>query len=227
VADKKIPVPEDKRVNPSAEMDAARMYISAMCDVDDQFNLPEGKTGKPQGKSAAVLKADHTRIVGREGLKLVTGVDKFNSKHKPVISVPPIELIAGNVRPDQLEPIPKGHKLVAALNSIVDRMNQIQSALQNFLQFQMELNCHVMAHVHPSPTGIAISTLAGAGPKGFCNGETLPHYKTFMAGYKALTAGLMCQKDMMMYRHAAEGERTAALKMFSSDYINSRHVFVS
>ena len=226
VADKKLPIPEQP-VNPNAEKDAARMYLSAMCDVDEQFGIPEGHTGMPQGKSAAVLKADHTRIIGREGLKLVTGIDTYNSKHERIISIPPIELIAGNARADQLEPIPKGNKLVTALNDLIDRINSIQSTLYKFVMAQTDYNIVLMAHRHPDPTGIAISTLAGAGPKGLCDGKVLPDFDNFMQGWKVVCQGLACAKDMMMYRAAMEGSRKTYLEPFSGASINSRHVFVS
>lgn len=224
VADGTIP---NKKVNPNTARDASRVYISSMCDVDDQFDIPEGKTGSPKGKSAAVVISDHTRIVGREGVKIVSGIGLFNSKHKRILSVPNIELIAGNVSPDNLEPIPKGNKLKQAIDTIIDRINDVSKDVQNFLQFQMKFNTVLMTHTHPSPISIGLGSLAAGSPTAFCNGEVLPSYKVASAGFEAGVAGLMVQKDIMMYRAAMAGCKVEVLKPFSSNQINSTHVYVS
>ena len=103
--------------------DAARIYISQKTDVDDNFNILQGKgpkggiLGVPNSiaKSAIGLKADAIRLVAREGIKLVTRIDNRNSAGDDIgMDIYGIDLIAGN-NPDLLQPIPKGEKLVSAL----------------------------------------------------------------------------------------------------------------
>tara|TARA_R110001583_G_scaffold7472_14_gene36988 strand:- start:10655 stop:11713 length:1059 start_codon:yes stop_codon:yes gene_type:complete len=100
---------EGTSVSPSFVSDAARIYISQQTDVDFNFGLCGGalKTfGLIQGKSAIGIKADAVRMIGRLGIKLVTG-RSFEFEAGPqgetdstggTISspAPPIELIAGN-----------------------------------------------------------------------------------------------------------------------------------
>tara|TARA_R110000824_G_scaffold67377_5_gene174507 strand:+ start:31550 stop:32533 length:984 start_codon:yes stop_codon:yes gene_type:complete len=224
VAKGKVP---DTPVNPSAQKDAARVYVSAMCDVDDQFDFPDGTIGNIKGKSAAVVKADQVRIDGREGVKITTGIDLKNSKKRDIRSVPAINLIAGNVGKDKMHPIPKGNNLLKALDDIVDNINELSDIVDNFLMFQHKFNSVIMSHTHPSPTGIGIGMLAGGGPTAFCNGSTLLSYDCATGGFDAAVNGMMCKKDLMMHKMTMSGLKASRMERYSGDFINSRQVFTS
>jgi hypothetical protein len=90
--------------------DAARIYISRLCDIDQAFGL-ESQPTQNEGRgliarSGIGLKADGVRIIGREGVKITTGRMKdarfgpggeTNSLGGKISEVSPrIELIAGN-----------------------------------------------------------------------------------------------------------------------------------
>ena len=66
-------------VDPNFEADAARIYISQRTDIDKNFGLVGGSVGLSTARSGIGMKADAVRIMGREGIKLVTGTDKKNS----------------------------------------------------------------------------------------------------------------------------------------------------
>ncbi len=92
-------------VDNSFAADAARIYICETTDVDKNFGLVEGLVGNAVGKSAIAIKSDHTRIIGREGIKIVTGrmtnikagpKGETNSKGGKLPVAPGIDLIAGN-----------------------------------------------------------------------------------------------------------------------------------
>ena len=215
-------------VNPSAEKDASRLYLSQLCDVDEMFGFPDGNVGNRKGKSAAVLKADNLRIEGRESVKIVSGVDIKNSKAGPIRSIPYINIIAGgNVTEDRMHPIPKGNNLVAALDDIVDTINDLSAIVDNFLMFQHKFNSALMSHKHPSPTAMGIGTLASGNPTSFCGGETLISFDCASAGFDAVTSGLSCKKDLLLHTMRCEGVKLQRLKKFSSEWLNSRHVYTS
>ena len=146
----------------SPELDAARIYISQKSDVDEYFNLHDGKVGSSVAKSGIVIKADAVRIVAREGVKIVSsGTDIFNSQGIRTKFVPGIDLIAGN-RGAELEPLVKGRKLMAAMkdqNKMITDLNGIVFSLTNaFLSLQAALAAHthiaaplVGGPVSPSP----------------------------------------------------------------------------
>mgnify|MGYP001574482253 CR=1 FL=1 len=160
-------------VDPNFDIDAARIHISQKTDVDKNFKLANGKIGPADAKSAIALKADGIRIIAREGIKLVTGVDPKNSQGGTVDTTFGIDLIAGNMfdpKNDKviqvyttadrqkealnisgIEPIPKGISLTFALDQIIDHIDRLSGIVGAYLQSQMKLNAVLGTHFHISP----------------------------------------------------------------------------
>ena len=94
-------------VDNSMFADSARVLISQLTDVDKNFGLAAGFTGPIKARSAVAAKADTIRLVGREGVNIVTGealdpegyglsgeTNSLGGKIK--VRSPAINLIAGN-----------------------------------------------------------------------------------------------------------------------------------
>jgi len=141
--------------NPSFITDAATIHISQLTDIDKNFDLVGGEMGSLPGQSGIGMKADGIRIIGRNGIKLVTTGRGDRNSHGPKIETTVgVELIAGN-NDSGLEPIPKGDKVVEALNSIIERLNEVSSLVNNFVKSQKTFNKAVMNHGHQTgPWGI-------------------------------------------------------------------------
>ena len=139
-------------IDPDPILDAARIYISQKTDIDDNFHIKEGKVGNAKTRSAIALKADGVRIIGREGIKLVTGIDKYNSQGIEISGVSGIDLMAGNIS-KELEPIPKGKKLVAALEDLTKLVGNLNDAVVKLTTNQMKLVQNLMNHTHIAPFG--------------------------------------------------------------------------
>jgi hypothetical protein len=108
--------------------------------------MPYSKT-----RSSVAVKADAVRVISREGIKLVTGVDKINSQGSEINTKSfGVDLIAGNDDSD-LQPIAKGHNLADALLQIVDHLDKLGGIVDAFLHSQMIFNSAVQAHTHLSP----------------------------------------------------------------------------
>lgn len=92
--------------------DAARIYMCETTDIDQNFGLSEGIVGSPKARSAVAMKADQCRMIGREGIKIMTGagnnIDGYGnrgettSKGAKLGVAPGIDLIAGNQAGDRL-----------------------------------------------------------------------------------------------------------------------------
>tara|TARA_R110000824_G_scaffold333159_1_gene519759 strand:+ start:9850 stop:10863 length:1014 start_codon:yes stop_codon:yes gene_type:complete len=123
-------------VNVNSVTDAARVYVSRAVKVDTMFGIANDppNTGETAA-SAVVLKADKTRVVGRQGIKLVTGralgVDgggEKTSKGGKYEQSATIDLIAGNnigsyqvPFPEELKPIAESIKMfVPNLDEILE-----------------------------------------------------------------------------------------------------------
>lgn len=135
-----------REVDPSFSKDAARIYISQKTDIDDCFHIARGKIGTYQNRSAIAIKADGIRLLSREGIKLVTKNDKFNTKGIEPTSCG-IDLIALNDDSD-LQPIPKGNNLVAAFDKLTKHVSDLNKIVQGFLVYQMKMNLVIQEHVH-------------------------------------------------------------------------------
>ena len=96
-------------VNVNAVTDAARVYVSRAVKVDTMFGIardPNPRGPPEKALSAVVMKADNARIIGRQGIKLVTGraqgvqgagqKGEKNSKRGDYEQGATIDLIAGN-----------------------------------------------------------------------------------------------------------------------------------
>ena len=158
---------ENGATHPGTIMDAARIYISQMTDVDHNFNLITGGTNGSPGeeespRSAIAMKADELRFIARQGVKIVTGGrhegrygEPVNSQGGTLSATYGIDLIAGNGFPNygdeyiQQEPLLKGDKTIAALDDIADSLDKICGALLNFVKIQQKFNIWAGNHTHP------------------------------------------------------------------------------
>lgn len=136
--------------DPNFKYDSARIYISQKTDVDDAFELAPGTIGNIKSRSSIGLKADQIRLIGREGIKIITGTDKRNSQGGLIESVNGIDLIAGNDSSD-MQPLPKGNNLTDSMDSMVDHLQKILGIIDSFLNWQMKLNKVLISHTHLSP----------------------------------------------------------------------------
>ena len=105
-------------VPPNFFSDAARVHLSQKTDIDANFALVGNM--RSIGKSGIGIKADAIRLIGREGIKIVTGKAKNvdgagkggekNAQGGKIEKVAGIHLIAGNdVEAEALEPIVKAY----------------------------------------------------------------------------------------------------------------------
>ena len=191
---------------PSVTADSARIYMSQKSDIDDIFGLAPGKVGNRRDKSAVALKADGVRIIGNEGVKIITGV-QFNDGAEGKAcggTTAGIDLIAGNSDSD-LQPMVKGRNLVNGLKSYIANVNKMVETQQSILSNTIELAAQVMSLVAASPLpppvkSAQMSAMASLG------------YRMTLAGLDCITTQAQCTLDEQAFLNPATG-----------DYILSRH----
>lgn len=137
-------------VNNSTGLDAARVYLSQKANIDDYFNLSDGKTGSSKALSAIALKADDIRVVARNTLKLVTNTDSKLSNGQEAFTGFGVQMIANNDDSD-MQPIPKGDNLVEALEELVEHIKELNGVVMTFLKTQQKFNDAISDHTHFSP----------------------------------------------------------------------------
>tara|TARA_R110002012_G_scaffold241275_3_gene415488 strand:- start:1073 stop:1957 length:885 start_codon:yes stop_codon:yes gene_type:complete len=147
------PVPDfEANVDPSFSNDAARIYISQKTDIDDNFALRG--TNRSVAKSGIGIKADAIRIIGRQGIKLVTsprsGVQFSGATGAG------IDVMAGN-DDEGLQPMVRGDNMVEALSVLEERISELSALVLNFLKTQATFNTSITTHTHlatQAPVGI-------------------------------------------------------------------------
>jgi len=142
--------PKEVPVHPNFRTDSARAYISQKTNIDQDFGLHKGKVGNAKFKSGIGLKADGVRIMAREGIKLVTGLDNFNSQTGKNQSIVGVDIIAGNFG-ELLEPMVKGDKLAKGLRKLSDHISALAGTLSQILTMQNGFNGAVATHFHFDP----------------------------------------------------------------------------
>jgi len=139
------------KVHPNMFTDAARIYISQKADPDAYFGLQAGKAENLKGVSTVAIKADAVRIMGREGIKLVTHSDKKNSRGKKKYKMLGIDLNAGNVPADKLQPLVKGENLKKCVGDIYTSIADLRKLIDDLSGTVNDLSANFRDHIHPPP----------------------------------------------------------------------------
>jgi hypothetical protein len=119
--------------NKSTELDSSRIYITQKAkDIDspEYFNLAKGKVGSPTFSSAIAMKSDSIRIIGRQGIKLVTSTDIYQGSVGLNVDgvIQGVDIIAGNNDRD-LQPMVKGDDLVKVIDETVDLISDLNASV--------------------------------------------------------------------------------------------------
>jgi hypothetical protein len=203
---------------PAFTMDAARIYVSQKTDADLNFKIAATPPGKNVigRRSAIVSKADQIRLYGRENIKIVTGgpgtEERINSQGGSIAQQGGIHLMAGNGKHPNgssniQEPIPKGDRLIIALQKLAKILDQLNGTVTKFIVDQTTFNTAVAAHVHVvAPGTVAVWDIVTA-----CTGTyTFP-------------AALQCGFDLASQKANLANWQLNHLKRSGKSYINSKY----
>ena len=196
---------QEVRANPDFKLDASRVYISQKTDVDDNFDLVDGKIGRSTARSAIAVKSDAIRIIGREGIKIVTGTDVKNSTGEDILSVAGIDLIAGN-DDENLQPLVLGKNVNESLNKLTDYVSKLAGILQDVITYQMKYNMKVQTHTH-------ITAFFGT--------PTAPSEALLSAGIDAAVDLGKCTKNAIKFRTNLNFHKQTYYAVSGKKYINS------
>lgn len=187
--------------------DSARIYLSQKTNIDRNFNLVPGRVGTSDTRSAIGMKADSVRIIGREGIKLVTKTNAYNSMGGEINSVRGIDLIAGNDDSD-LQPIPKGNNVAEAFERVTEHIKNLTGIVETLLTIQMKMNTALSVHTHIGNLGAPTSPSPSAAIMGVTS--TIQHVAQDIL-------------QLPFHRTNLEMFKINYLKPIGGKYINSRH----
>ncbi len=157
--------------------DASRIYLSHMADVDSYFEIPKVQAvmgtdicelEHSDGFATAAVKSDTVRLIARENIKLVT-FHKAISSQGLRTTKGGIDIMAGcdvmGMNPGMnLQPMVKGNNLIDLLKAIIEKVDEVQNNLTNFMNIQKNINDILSKHTHQSnKAGLATSDIVGEG----------------------------------------------------------------
>ncbi len=137
-------------VNPNYAADASRIYLSQKTDIDDNFGIVEGYSGKSVARAGIAVKSDDVRIIARNSMKLVVNSGEKTSTDDPIICLNGVELL-NNLDKETPQPIPLGDNLKIALDAIMERIEKLNGIVSGFLEEQQRFNREITNHTHASP----------------------------------------------------------------------------
>jgi len=195
--------------------DAARVYISQRTDIDKNFGIAPGIQKAKFNVSGIGIKADEVRVIGRTGVKIVTGgaqLDKSTektSKGGDIDPMPTIELIAGNFTetrtklspmPDglrfeerTLQPVVTADRLELALKFQLQILSSFMSSYSVFIRQQELFNNAMMRHTH---VNTPIPQVSLPSPDAITTGFATKVVKTYFSKLPSNTF----DKDLLKYQ---------------------------
>jgi len=205
--------PKDPEVfaDPNLISDAARIYVSQLTDIDKNFNLAEGNVGANEARSAIGVKADEVRVVGRNGIKIVTeGRGAVNSHGEEIKTTVGVDLIAGN-DDEKLQPIPRGTDLKNTLKAMMDLIDDLAAQVSTLENELITINQALASHTHNS-----------MGP--YPGTPTTPSFDLMASAIQSIgklyAQGVM---EMYLYRTNTTTFRANNLEAIGSKQFNSKY----
>ena len=154
--------------HPGYIMDAARIYMSQMCQIDDYFKLKKVRLGNAIKEdtspcSAIMMKADKLRLHSRKDVYIVAGGDvatTSDSNNNSITESGKIHLVSKNGNDPSIKPTTQAvryEELKECLKEIIKGIQSTSQILNNFLVMQKKLN-HQLAHaIYGTATGMTTS----------------------------------------------------------------------
>jgi hypothetical protein len=168
-------------VGPNFAADSARIYITQRGDIDRYFALKDSKyIGSTKNHAAIAIKSDHTRIIGRQSVRIYAGKGQFegqgifgelNSKGGRIGTQGKIELMASHHSKD-LQPAILGDNLVECIKALHEEQRELIGAVNALYTIQRNLYSYLGAHFHQGGgVGVIVTgpdpTLLGKGYSAF------------------------------------------------------------
>ena len=159
--------------HPGYLMDAARIYMSQMCQIDDYFKIAKIKLELTKGKittvtsedkgpcSAIMLKADKLRLHSRRDIFIVAGGDfetTHDSNNNSITESGRIHLVSRNgLAGKNSTPAVRSAELKECLKAMMKTIQGSTEILNNFLKMQKELNYQLAHAIYGTAVGMSTS----------------------------------------------------------------------
>jgi len=137
-------------VDKNFKWDSARVYISQKSNIDEYFGIVHDSPNST-AKSGVGIKADGVRIVARESVKIVTGIDSRNSNGEFIKGdgTRTISLIGDNGT--ILQHMLLGDNVKDLLIEVLEQISKLNGHVRDLTKRQAELDMQFCQHTHLTP----------------------------------------------------------------------------
>ncbi len=202
--------------------DGARIYLTERGNINHYFateNTDKLTAISDNLKSGIGIKADHTLVIGRERVRILAGLAKFNGQERLVTGAKDVnaKIEIGAITEDNYQPAVRGENLVNYLYVMKDYIDTLGAKVDNLEQELALYRIALAGHVH---------VVVGAGP-------STPSASAAAEGLRGVRKLFGQKLDGVIEEfHKAKtirqhlGSKSGALKGVPSDYILSNTVFI-
>jgi hypothetical protein len=202
--------------------DGARIYLTERGNINHYFateNSDPLTAVSDNLKSGIGIKADHTLVIGRERVRILAGLSKFNGGERLVTGAEQVnaKIELGLVTEDNYQPAVRGENLVKYLYEMGDYIDELAAKVDSLENELATYKIALAGHIH---------VVAAAGP-------STPSPTAAIQGLRGINKLFSQKLDGVIEEfHKAKttrqylGTKSGALKGTASDYILSNTVFI-
>lgn len=202
--------------------DGARIYLTERGNINHYFateNSDPITAISDNLKSGIGIKADHTLLIGRERVRILAGLAKFNGKERLVTGSDKVDakIEIGLITEDDYQPAVRGSNLVRYLYEVKDFVDTLAGKVDGLEQELALYRIALAGHVH---------VVAVAGPSTPSPSAATQGLKGVRKIFAQKLEGIVEEFHKSKTERQFLGTKDGALKGVPSDYILSNTVFI-
>lgn len=206
--------------------DGARIYLTERGDINHYFATEAGDavtTVSSKMKSGVGIKADHTLVIGRERVRILAGLGKFQGGERLVNGPtggdfnPKIEI--GSIVEDDYQPAVRGDNLVKYLKEVNEQLSTLSRKVIDLETKLMQYQFAMAFHEHVGG-GVGVVVV---GPSITAGATAMKSVPSFM---NTTTSAIVDEYNRSLEGFHALGMPDTGIKGNKEDYILSNTVFI-
>jgi hypothetical protein len=202
--------------------DGARIYLTERGNINHYFateNSDPLTAVSDNLKSGIGIKADHTLVIGRERVRILAGLSKFNGGERLVTGAEQVnaKIELGLVTEDNYQPAVRGENLVKYLYEMGDYIDELAAKVDSLENELATYRIALAGHIH---------VVAGAGPSTPSPSAAIQGMNGIKKLFSQKLDGIVEEFHKAKTTRQYLGTKSGALKGTASDYILSNTVFI-
>jgi hypothetical protein len=216
----------DIRSRANFASDGARIYLTERGDINHYFGTENSSpitSVSSKMKSGVGIKADHTLVIGRERVRILAGLGKFQGGERLVNGLaggnvtPRIEI--GSIVEDDYQPAVRGDNLVKYLKEVDEQLSTLSRKVIDLETKLLEYQFAMAFHEHIGG-GVGVVVVGPSISAGVAAMKSVPDFMN------TTTSAIIDEYNRSLEGYHALGIPDSGIKGNREDYILSNTVFI-